>query len=291
LVLVALLVLTPYRPFPAYEAWQLRAMTLAAFLISVLLIGTGVVGLVDAHRRAGVELDRARARALGEAVSRTRDLETVSAKVAHEIRNPLVSIKGLVQLLAKGAAERDVKRFEVVLSEVERLESIVKDYLSFARPIESLKPVDMDLSRLLVELAAVVEPQATPQGVKLRVTAAENLRVHADEIRLRQALLNLVLNALEATPSGGSVEISGRQAEQKAEVVVRDSGRGMAADVLARVGTAFFTTRERGTGLGVAIARGIVEQHGGSMRFESEPGRGTTVTAQLPLEPRAAVTG
>jgi signal transduction histidine kinase len=279
------------RPFPNYAPWQMRALTIGTFTLTLLLIGTGVVGLVDAHRRAGLELDRLRARALREATERTRQLETLSAKVAHEIRNPLLSIKGLVQLLARGGGgDRDHRRFQVVLSEVERLEGIVTDYLSFARPFDGLRLVSSVLENVLREVASVVEAQAALQRVTLLVEA-ESVCLAVDENKLKQALLNLVTNALEATPSGGRIRLAARSEGNHAEIVISDSGRGIPAEALARVGTPFFTTRQQGTGLGLAIARGIVEQHGGELSIDSVSGSGTRVRISLPLAATAVQRG
>lgn len=282
-VLAVLVFAAPFRPFPPYPLWAQRGLTIGGFCLAILLIATGVVSLVDAHRRAGIELERARAQALREAAARTRDLETVSAKLAHEIRNPLVAIKGLVQLLARGpGGERDSKRLEVVLSEVDRLEAIVGGYLTFARPFESLKLSRAALFPLMNAVAQVVEGQAAAQGVRLSVSGDE-ISVTGDENRLKQALLNLLTNALEATPHGGGITISAQRRQDRAEIVIEDSGCGMAAELVGRVGTPFLTTREHGTGLGVAIARGIAEQHGGELRLESEEQRGTRATLSVPL--------
>jgi signal transduction histidine kinase len=107
--------------------------------------------------------------------------------------------------------------------------------------------------------------------------------ITADPLRLKEALLNLVVNALEASAAGGRVEVEIAQAEGAARVVVRDFGRGMSHDVLARIGTPFFTTREEGTGLGVALARATFVRHGGALEYASRPGAGTTATATLPV--------
>jgi two-component system, NtrC family, sensor histidine kinase HydH len=131
-------------------------------------------------------------------------------------------------------------------------------------------------------VARVVEGQAAAQGVRVSVSG-EEIAVTGDENRLKQALLNLLTNALEATPPGGKISLSARRRADRAELVVEDSGRGMAADFVGRVGTPFLTTREHGTGLGVAIARGIAEQHGGELCFESEEQRGTRATLSVPL--------
>jgi signal transduction histidine kinase len=282
-LLLFLLLAAPLRPFPSYAPWQLRALTLGAFALVLSLIGTGVVGLVDAHRRAAVELDRVRTSALRQAAHRTRELETVSAKVAHEIRNPLVSIKGLVQLLSRGASgQRDAERFAVVLTEIERLESIVRDSLAFARPLDELQRSSARLEGLLRDVASVVEGQAESQGVALEV-CTEEVEIQVDENRLKQALLNLLTNALEATPAGGKLRLSAKVLGDAVILEVSDSGVGMSPRVLERVGTPFFTTRAHGTGLGVAIARGIVEQHGGELGFDSSTAGGTRVSIKLPL--------
>ena len=106
----------------------------------------------------------------------------------------------------------------------------------------------------------------------------------ADPRRLKEALLNLAANALEATPAGGTLGLRWGEDAGGAWLTLQDSGRGMSAQVLARVGTPFFTTREKGTGLGVVLARSVLAQHGGSLTFESEEGRGTRVTLRLPTE-------
>lgn len=117
------------------------------------------------------------------------------------------------------------------------------------------------------------------------------MTVEADPRRLTEALLNLVANAIEATPPGGEVVVEVRPAGDQAEIVVRDTGRGMPADTLKRIGTPFFTTRDDGTGLGVVLARSVIAQHGGSLRYESEPGRGTRVKVTLPRATRGACDG
>jgi two-component system, NtrC family, sensor histidine kinase HydH len=146
------------------------------------------------------------------------------------------------------------------------------------------------LENALREVASVVEVQAAVQRVAL-VVEAEHVSLAVDENKLKQALLNLLTNALEATPSGGTIRLSATAVGDRAEIVVSDSGRGIPAEVLARVGTPFFTTREQGTGLGVAIARGIVEQHGGELSIDSASGGGTRVRISLPLAGAAVERG
>jgi two-component system sensor histidine kinase HydH len=123
---------------------------------------------------------------------------------------------------------------------------------------------------------------ARADGARVRLYAEGDATLEADPRRLKEALLNLVVNAIEATPPGGEVAVEVRPAGEGAEIVIRDTGRGMAAETLRRIGTPFFTTREEGTGLGVVLARSVIAQHGGSLRYDSEPGKGTQVRVELP---------
>jgi two-component system, NtrC family, sensor histidine kinase HydH len=129
---------------------------------------------------------------------------------------------------------------------------------------------------------------AADRDARVRLLARGDAAVEADPRRLEEALLNLVANAIEATPPGGEVAVEVRPYGGQAEILVRDTGSGMLPDTLRRLGTPFFTTRDDGTGLGVVLARSVIALHGGSLRYESEPGKGTTVRATLPTRAQAA---
>ncbi|HYG69163.1 MAG TPA: HAMP domain-containing sensor histidine kinase, partial [Anaeromyxobacteraceae bacterium] len=196
-------------------------------------------------------------------------------------------IKALVQLSARAERDPDIReRLEVVQSEVERMESILQGYLSFSRPLDALHPEGVELGPLADEVTAVLEARADDARVKLR--RAGDARIVADPRRLKEALLNLLANAIEATPPGGTVAVEISQRDGRADIAVRDTGRGMSPEVIARLGTPFFTTREKGTGLGVLLARSVFEQHGGTLEYASTPGRGTVATGTLPLHPDPA---
>lgn len=282
-LLVALLGALPAEvPFPPLPSPQSGWLRLLFVIVSLLLLRAGVSGLTEASRRSGELLERLRAEALDAAEARVAALESMGASVAHELKNPLSSVKGLVQLLARSATEaRTQERLEVVRGEVERMEGILQEYLSFARPLGALRRTDVALEQLLDDVASVVEARAQAAGVRIE-RPPTRARVRGDARRLKEALLNLVLNALEATPPGGRVELGAEAGDAGAVITVRDSGRGMPAAVLARVGTPFFTTREAGTGLGVVLARTVVVQHGGRLEYESHPGEGTVARIILP---------
>ena len=144
-----------------------------------------------------------------------------------------------------------------------------------------LRREQVDVSQLLTGTAAVLEARARAQGVVLEVSS-EPLVASVDPRRLKEALFNLMANALEACAPGARVEARAERREDAVHLIVKDTGRGMSPETLARVGTPFFTTREQGTGLGVTLARSVALQHGGTLTFESEPGRGTVATLLLP---------
>jgi signal transduction histidine kinase len=166
--------------------------------------------------------------------------------------------------------------------EVARIEAILRDYLSFSRPLGELAREAVDVGAALREFEALLGHRAERAGVSLTL-AGDGLVARVDPRRLKEAVLNLVLNALEATAPGGSVRVSWASEAGRVVVTVDDTGAGMTEAVAARAGDAFFTTRAEGTGLGVGLARRAAEQHGGSLAFDSAPGRGTR--ARLDLGP------
>ena len=269
--------LGPSVPEPYFSQLAGLALFSVAFFQTAYLIAM-TRALHESHSR----IDRAREQMAQEALARARELEHMSAQLSHELKNPLGAIKALVQLARREACEdQSRERLEVAENEVERMNSILQEYLSFSRPLDKLRREQCSLGALADEVLGIVGAQAATAGVAIR-RAGEAL-VEVDPRRLREALFNLVTNALDATGSGGKVEVRIAQREGQAHVEVRDSGRGMPPEVLERVGTPFFTTREQGTGLGVAMARAAFRQHGGSLEYRSEEGRGTTVVGVLPL--------
>lgn len=276
-------------PFPAIASPQAAVMTVASAGGSLVLLWIGVTGLTTAYARSGEALASTRDGMLEAMNERMRGAESLGARVAHEIRNPLTAIKGLVQLLARGEHEaRDQKRLEVVLAEVGRVEETLGAYLSFARPLAELRPERVDLAVLLAELAALLEARAEAGGVRV-VVLAQAAAIVGDRRRLQEALLNLASNALEATPAGGTLTLGVTHKGGGACVTVIDDGRGMTPEQLVRLGTPFVSERPGGTGLGVTLARAVVLQHGGRMTHTSAVGQGTRVTLTLPGEPGGAL--
>ena len=256
-------------------------------LVVILLLSTALqtdylVLLTRTASDALRQLVRSRDERAEEALTRAAELERMSSHLSHELKNPLGAIKALVQLSVR--AERDpevLARLEVVQDEVERMQSILQGYLSFSRPLEALRPEPVALGPLVDEVLAILEGRA--EAAHLALGRSGDAGVTADPRRLKQAVLNLVANAIDATPPGGEVRVRVAPAGETVVLQVEDTGHGMTPDELARVGTPFFTTRETGTGLGVSLARGVFLQHGGTLEYTSAPGQGTVATATLPI--------
>lgn len=251
--------------------------------------------LAIAAIRAGDSYDCLREERVAEAEAQLRRLQGVGAKVAHELKNPLASIKGLCQLVSRSPeSERTQERLVVVASEIERMQTILDEYLSFSRPLEDIKPEKLDLTAIARDVIDVLAGRADAAGVSLVIEGGPT-PVHGDSRRLKEALINLVANAIEATPNGGRVVLRLRAGNGEVTLDVKDTGRGIAPEDLERLGTSFFTTRPNGTGLGVVLAQGVITQHGGSLSYASTVGQGTTATIRLPGKavpestPRAAM--
>jgi len=212
-------------------------------------------------------------------------LGELSAAMAHEVRNPLASIKGTVDILEDSKiSQKEKDEFLGILSkEVERLEGVVSTYLSLARRAPS-QVGQADLRDVVRSVVALIEGRARKQGVTIEVGhdgAEETVAINAD--LLRQVLLNLVLNSLSAMAEGGKLAITSKRERQLLTMTVSDTGIGIDEKHLHRVFDPFFTTREDGSGLGLSIVKRIVEELGGSVELSSQEGAGTDVHLLFPL--------
>jgi len=215
-------------------------------------------------------------------------IETLAAGVAHEVRNPLNSVQINLSILEQELSEllpdRQAHVFSVlakIAAEIKRLDDFISEFLRFAR-LPSLNIEQLAVRPLLTELLAFITPECSKQRVALDVELEGPEMAWVDGFQLKQAVLNVVLNALQATPAGGRVVVRTSGDEDRLIVTVRDNGRGMSPETLEKALAPFFTTREEGTGLGLALVRRIVEQHGGSVEIASTPSEGTAVTLAFP---------
>lgn len=283
-LLVGLALLPVGVPFPPLGVGARRFLVVVCAADALVLLRLGVAALTDAHAVASAAAEGAGDELAAAAAARAASVEAMGAKVAHEVRNPLSAIRGLVELLAeKATEERDRQRLSVVLGEVGRIDEILRGYLTLARPLDSIERRPHDVGEVLRETVAVVEARAARAGVLLFVEGDAPLVHDVDPRRLKEAVLNLVLNAIDATPAGGRVHLRAIRATDGVVITVEDSGAGMDAERLALAGRPFATGRPEGTGLGLALARQAAQQHGGALELESTPGRGTVARLRLPV--------
>ncbi len=270
---------------PGVPAPYHHGVVLVSLVWSLVAFHTLIERIAAAAAAAAHEVDVVSEARIVDAEAQQRRLRAVSSRVAHELKNPLASIKGLVQLVQSGpGSERSGERLGVALSEIERVERILREYLSFARPLDDLALTAADLAEVARDAAATVAGRAAGAEVELALEL-EAVALRGDPRRLHEAVVNLLANAIEATPPGGTITLRSRRDGAIGELTVHDTGRGMSGDHLARLGTAFFTTRADGTGLGVVLAQGVVAQHGGALSYHSAVGAGTRATLRLPLAP------
>lgn len=217
-------------------------------------------------------------------------LTTLAAGVAHEIKNPLGAISIHMQLIKKslqGKCEVEASMIErhlgVVDEEIERLNKIVVDFLFAVRPMD-MEPMESDPGEIIREIAEFMAPEAESSGVMVELSIEEKLpRVMIDKRYMKQAILNLVKNALAAMPGGGKLVLSVSHVEEEIVISVTDSGMGIPEEDLPKIFEPYFTTKENGTGLGLTIVFKIVKEHRGEISVRSRPGQGSTFTITLPV--------
>lgn len=223
------------------------------------------------------------------------ELATLTGALAHEIRNPLSTLKLNLQLLAEdwrdeSVAESDVRRrslsrLDLLRTEADRLSHTLDDFLKFASPHEPALE-RANVNHIVQDLVDFFSPQAEASRVRVRVSLeSSELIAHIDRRLLKQALLNLMLNAQEAMTDGGELILRTRRSPdgRHAFIDVADTGPGIPAEQIDKVFTAFYSTKKRGTGLGLPTAKSIIREHRGTLQVHNEPGRGCCFTIALPI--------
>ena len=277
-----------------------------AVIILIGLIGLPAlaVGLVaNRERRARAEVERLNAELTGTltrlqgaqaelvVAERMATVGKLSLKVAHEVRNPIAAIELNAELVGDLVKERggaDMEEAATLVSaireQVSALDAITEEYLAFARFPRPQYDED-SVNEMVAALVEFVRPVATRQGSAVEATTDQTVPPMAiDRTLLRQSILNLVKNGLEALGRGGKLTVSTRRLDDHVEIAIQDTGPGISPEVGKRLYEQFFTTKPQGTGLGLYISRQIIEEHGGTLRWESAPGAGTTFTATLPIK-------
>lgn len=289
------------------SAWKYEPEYTAAQYIEI-----GMFFAIAALTGVLADHERARRREVEEAVHRLGELNAqlqasfeqlrradrlsalgeLSAGLAHEIRNPLGSVEGAVQILGRRDLPEETRNefTEMASKEVGRLKGLLSHFLEFARP-QPPKIIASDVESLLDSVAQLASETAKMAQSEIRVQAARGLPlVSVDPEQIRQVLLNLVINALQAMPVAGQIWLRAVQDNDEVRIEVEDEGVGISDDDLERIFDPFFTTRTNGTGLGLSIAYQIVNKHNGHIAARRNPERGMTFTVTLPVASEAAAT-
>jgi signal transduction histidine kinase len=284
---------------PPWIGWTGVTLLTVLFGMPAVVVGTVAVR----ERGARSEVERLNAELTGTlnrlqaaqqellVAERMATVGRLSLKVAHEVRNPIAAIELNAELLqdivrAHAGAELDEATGLVaaIRDQVNTLDALTEEYLAFARfPKPHFE--DESINQLLEELAAFVRPVATRQGLTIHVATDGGVpTMEIDRTLLRQAILNLVKNGMEALSRGGALTIASRADGDAVEIAVADTGTGIPADVAGRLFEPFFTTKPQGTGLGLSITRQIIDEHGGALTWHNRPGGGATFTIRLPVK-------
>ncbi|WP_349409385.1 ATP-binding protein [Pseudalkalibacillus sp. SCS-8] len=252
--------------------------------VNITLFGViQILGIGLAARLYEMVIERNLMKAEIQRSEKMNTLGELAASIAHEIRNPLTVVKGFLQLMRNEKQGDDSYEYiPLVLSELGRAEAIISDYLNFAKP-EFKKIEECKLSDVIYEVLFLMEPLALKQGIILETDLNTKSTIRTDRNQLKQAIVNFVKNAIEATEDGGTVTIKLTPYTDYAVLTVKDTGKGMTKEQLDRIGTLFYTTKDRGTGLGTTVSLRIIESMEGTVNYESEPNVGTKVTVYLPI--------
>ena len=213
-------------------------------------------------------------------------LEEMATGLAHEIRNPLSSIKGAAQYLkSEAGSTENQKLLSVIVEETDRLNGVVSQFLDYARPY-SMNAEIQDLNRIIDKVISLIKTAGKQENVIIEKNLDDNLPgVEIDGEQIIQVVLNIALNAIEAMPEGGTLSLATAIIENSGgktiEIAVRDTGCGISKDDLRNIFKPFFTTKEKGTGLGLSVCQRIVKNHGGRIDIESTPGSGTVVFIRI----------
>lgn len=224
-------------------------------------------------------------RVIAELSAKVDLIGDIAAGFAHEIRNPLTTVRGFVQLLRPSLSDIGKEQYaDIVLSEINRANDILNQFMNCSRPpAPQRKPVEA--GQLIKQAMSELEEEAAAAGCDVRFrNSSAPLSLYVDVLQIRQALINLIRNGIDAVlrgGAGGSVEIEAVRAEDGVQIRVRDNGIGMDPKTLSRLFVPFFTTKDGALGLGLTACRRIVENHGGTLMVESLPGKGSTFVIQF----------
>ncbi|WP_417281893.1 ATP-binding protein [Bacillus salitolerans] len=233
-------------------------------------------------------LDVTEKREMEERLRKSDTLNVVgelAAGIAHEIRNPMTALKGFIQLLQGSIQDEHTLYFEVITSELKRIESIITEFLILAKP-QAVRYERSDIYKIVQETIDLLRPQATLDNIQFKLQAnASRHELYCEKNQLKQVFINILKNGIEVMPNGGVIFVTIDQpSQEEMRVSILDQGPGMTEEKLKRLGEPFYTTKERGTGLGLMVSYKIIGEHRGRIEVESVVNVGTTFHIYLPFD-------
>lgn len=257
------------------------ALVLTWGILVAVVAGQRIRGMFDAMLLSALE---ARDDELAAHAEHVRDLSALTGEIAHELKNPLASVKGLATLLAADVDGRAAERLAVLRAETDRMQGILEEFLNFSRPLVPLSLVRVDLGAVASEVAVLHEGMAGEAGVSVVVDVAEPRFARCDPRKVRQMWINLVQNALDASAAGQTVTLRVAGDAEQVVLEVLDEGPGLSEALGARVLEAGVTSKERGSGLGLPIVRALARQHGGDLELVPRPTGGLCARLSWPRD-------
>ena len=263
----------------------------AGVMVFLIIWAASMAHLIRTTFRETLEQGiKARDEFLEDQEAHARELTALTGELAHELKNPLASIKGLGILLGRDVKEgRAAERLAVLQGEVDRMESTLQSILTFSRPLLPLTESEVDLTDLCTSVISMHEGMAHVGQVGLELVSPEPVAVRCDSRKMKQVLTNLLQNAIEASPSGSNVQVTLIElVDGGTRIEIRDHGPGISLRLKDRLFEPGVTDKEQGSGLGLALARGLVRQHGGDLMLVGNPEGGCTATVTLPNRPSSS---
>ena len=264
-------------------------------LLCLILLCTGLLyGNLRQNRYFVENIQRLR-------VERLMSVNQLAAGLAHEIRNPLTPIKGFVQLMARKVDQvPNQSHVEIILTEIDRIERLLSEFQQLTVPLKSPDFIKIDMQQMINNIMILMQGQAVSENITLIASNKDsvfvpnyvdimdgtlihkNYQVLGDEAQLKQVLINLFKNAIDAVGQNGVIDVTLSRRDKMVVIIIRDNGVGMSSDVLGKIGTPFFTTKEGGNGIGLSVCYNIIEGHGGRIEVDSKVGKGTVFSVILP---------
>ncbi|MFT5682318.1 MAG: two-component system sensor histidine kinase HydH [Myxococcota bacterium] len=282
----------PAEFYPAERLYPTSIVLTLAWcaLFSTMLIALGVVGLkITQVLRESAEAALKAERAAAEALQvRNQDLISLTGAVAHELKNPLTAVQSLATLLQSRAdtGTRDAEMLDVMVEELHRVRDTLQEFLDFSRPMDPLQTQPVVLATLAEQIIRTHRGMAQHEGIDLTLEGSREVVVSGDPRKLQQVLTNMLQNAIEASPSGGSIVVQCHQTPTNATIAIRDHGKGLDPALKEGLFRPGATTKPAGTGLGLTISQSIAEQHGGVLTLADATDGGCIATLTLPTRLR-----